>query len=613
MSLDKSFPKPTQGGFDPMKFPTPFPCQPSRPTPSEILARARRRSTQRSPERSPENVPESVLARSLEKVFRPNTPPRLAVACSGGSDSLALLLLCKSWAEQGEQRVDKRSVTALVCDHKQRASSTRECETLKKRLEDDFGLAALVFAPAMPFSSYKGNLQQNMRLFRLRRFVDWCVENEVSCLALGHTRDDQLETYMLQEAGLLRGRGGMRELRRTHAQGFVSSEQEREGGGKDQKEQPAEVFLLRPLLSLSKAELRAWLSDRGVGWLEDPSNASTRYARNRMRPVCARLSQAEQTRLLARCAFLRKEEEALEEAVRAFKRAHATCHAEGYACVDSRAFLALDEHVALKVLANMAHAVGGKGVRTRQVRRVGRAWRACLEDFLHKAEKAKKADRTTDRITDRVANRVMIDKKESAVFSLGRCLLLGRGDVFFATRAALRVEPLLLPLFLESMSQHKVGEGRLWDERLRILAPRRVPAGCAPSFAGWTCQPLTRDGVVLVRRFSRHNVPNHSVPSHSVGRSLETRRKTDDEVLLEQSLARFENLPWRVREMIPSFWHEGALCALPTFGITLEGEKHAPRLSTRRAAELPRLVFVDPDERNLLLPTTRPAEVATLR
>ena len=304
-----------------------------------------------------------------------------------------------------------------------------------------------------------------MRLFRLQKMLDWCLENEVSHLALGHTRDDQLETHMLQEAGLLRGRGGMRELRRVRVCG--------------QEKQAQEVFLLRPLLSASKASLRAWLQDReqgrgqdrGVAWLEDPSNASPRYARNRMRPLCARLSQAEQSRLLARCASQQEEERALEEAVRHFTHLRITWHAEGYACIESRAFLALDEKVALKVLAGVARSVGGKGVRGRQVLRVGRAWRACLESSLHNSDIEANIEKQESDKQER-------DKKESSVLSLGRCLLFGKkgnfegnlednlGDVFFATRSALRIESLSLT--------NALSRDALWDGRLRILAPLRT-------------------------------------------------------------------------------------------------------------------------------------------
>ena len=569
------------------------------PTPSDILA-----------DILAETLAE-ILARSFQRAFPTDTPQRLAVACSGGSDSLALLLLCQEWAKQewakqewAKQNAERADgfVTALICDHRQRASSSKECEALRRRLEDDFGLAAFVFTPSVPLSSYKGNLQQNMRLFRLQKMLDWCLENEVSHLALGHTRDDQLETHMLQEAGLLRGRGGMRELRRVRLCGQGKQEQE--------------VFLLRPLLSASKASLRAWLQDReqgmGVAWLEDPSNASPRYARNRMRPLCARLSQAEQSRLLARCASQQEEERALEEAVRHFTHLHITWHAEGYACIESRAFLALDEKVALKVLAGVARSVGGKGVRTRQVLQVGRAWRACLESALHNSDIEANIENQEKLTQER-------DKQESSVLSLGRCLLFGKkgnlegnlednlGDVFFATRTALRIESLSLTSALS--------RGALWDGRLRILAPLRTgddsalpSASFATSFAGgacktwaceawtceawtceaWTCEPLTREGIVCLRRCRRN---------------LETREDTRKDAKLNRSLVRFESMPWRAREVMPSFWHEGKLRALPTLGIMLQGGEEGGRYFLMRGEGLPRVEFACVEERHLLLPT----------
>jgi tRNA(Ile)-lysidine synthase len=47
--------------------------------------------------------------------------------------------------------------------------------------------------------------------------------------------------------------------------------------------QGRDVFLLRPLLAARRADLRTWLSARGLGWLEDPANADPRFARSRAR------------------------------------------------------------------------------------------------------------------------------------------------------------------------------------------------------------------------------------------------------------------------------------------------------------------------------------------
>ena len=558
--------------LSPTSFPPPDDISPDEISPDKILARS--------------------LARSLKGRWRQGEPPRLAVACSGGGDSLALLLLCQKWRKQQsehesehENKKDgrhekKTSLVALICDHRQRASSTKECITLKKRLADEFALPSVVFAPSTPLASYKGNLQQNMRLFRLQTMLGWCAENGISFLALGHTRDDQIETHALQQAGLLRGRGGMRELRRAQTPSKQPSREQtstrREQGGGARKgdarnegdennedvQESAELFLLRPLLDASRTSLRAWLQERGVTkWLEDPSNASSRYARNRIRPACANLSRAAQDRLLVRAAMLREEEEAVEKAARRFKHAYATTYEEGYMTIESRAFLALDEGVAFRVLAEVARSVGGKGVRRGQVQRVGNAWRAWLGRFLHEAEDLS----------------VYEKKHETGVFSLGRCLLfvqkkekgLKKGIVFYATRTTLGIEPILLKTALERE------RGVLWDGRFRLEAPV-VPASLG-NVANWICAPLGRRGVVAMR-------------------SRRARERTGDE-RFERSWLRFEELPWRIREVLPSFWREEKLYALPTLGLLRQSEPCLARAEER----LPSVRFVCAEERNLSL------------
>ncbi len=98
---------------------------------------------------------------------------------------------------------------------------------------------------------------------------------------------------------------------------------------------------------------------------------------------------------------------------------------------------------------------------------------------------------------------------------------------------------------------------------------------------GWTCEALTRAGVVGLRR--------------SVERTLAIKK----DVRLEREFARFELLPWRVREVLASFWCGGEVCALPSFGIVVEGG-YARGISGEE--ELPCVRFADIEERNLLLP-----------
>ena len=90
-------------------------------------------------------------------------------------------------------------------------------------------------------------------------------------------------------------------------------------------------------------------------------------------------------------------------------------------------------------------------------------------------------------------------------------------------------------------------------------------------------------------------------------RNLETRGGARKDAKLNRSLVRFESMPWRVREGMPSFWSGGVLRALPTLGIMLqggeEGGEEGGRCFLIRGEGLPRVEFACVEERHLLLPT----------
>ncbi|KIC21997.1 tRNA(Ile)-lysidine synthetase [Leisingera sp. ANG-Vp] len=115
----------------------------------------------------------------------------------------------------------------------------------------------------------EGNLQNQAREARYDLLAGWARRHGIPVLALGHTADDQAETVLMRmaRASGVTGLSGMAE-RRTH-----------DG-----------VTLLRPLLDVTRAELRQFLQSRGVGWSEDPSNEDTRFERVRVRRALAELA-----------------------------------------------------------------------------------------------------------------------------------------------------------------------------------------------------------------------------------------------------------------------------------------------------------------------------------
>ncbi len=180
--------------------------------------------------------------------------PELAVAVSGGPDSMALCLLAQVWA-----RTRRGRLTALIVDHDLRPESAAEARQAGAWLgARGIGHQVLPWHGPKPASG----IQAAARASRYALLADWCRAHGVLHLLLGHHRDDQHETRLL------------RAMRGSGPDGLAAMAAVREISG---------LRLLRPLLSVSKQRLIATLQAAGQPWIEDPSNRATRFARARLR------------------------------------------------------------------------------------------------------------------------------------------------------------------------------------------------------------------------------------------------------------------------------------------------------------------------------------------
>lgn len=196
--------------------------------------------------------PLAVLDRRLD----PTSPAPLAVGFSGGGDSLFLLKATLDWA-----RPRGRPVLALVVDHQLQPDSARwTAEAVAKARALGADARALAWTGPKP----AGGLPAAARRARHALLAAAAREAGASVLLLGHTASD------LAEAAAMRAEGSTVSDPREWAPSPVWPE-------------GREVFLLRPLLSLTRAEIRDALAAEGEAWLEDPANADLRYARARAR------------------------------------------------------------------------------------------------------------------------------------------------------------------------------------------------------------------------------------------------------------------------------------------------------------------------------------------
>lgn len=175
------------------------------------------------------------------------------VACSGGADSSSLLL-----------------ALATVSPPPAVAHIVHDLRPPGEALRDRDATAALCAHLRVPFheehatvSASPGNDEQNARLARYRALRDLAVRTGRSFLATGHHADDQLETVLMR---LLRG-AGPRGL----------------GGIAARRALGESVTLVRPMLTVTRAEARALCARCGWAWAEDRTNADASRVRAALR------------------------------------------------------------------------------------------------------------------------------------------------------------------------------------------------------------------------------------------------------------------------------------------------------------------------------------------
>jgi len=231
-----------------------------------------------------ENVLQTVRTREL---VRPGQ--RLGVAVSGGADSVGLLLL---FLELREKLGIVLSVAHL--NHKLRRKASDADERFVAKLAAKHGLVfhAENVDVAARAKRKKANLEDAGRRARYDFFSRLVADGKVDLVAVAHTADDQAETVL---AHILRGTG-LAGLGGIH---------------------PRTESVVRPLLGVRRAELRAYLRGKKQDWREDPTNQDTARTRARIRkkllPLLEREFQSGVVEHLASLAeFAREDEKFLE-------------------------------------------------------------------------------------------------------------------------------------------------------------------------------------------------------------------------------------------------------------------------------------------------------------
>jgi tRNA(Ile)-lysidine synthase len=211
-------------------------------------------------------------------------PEPIALAVSGGPDSLALLLLADA-ALRGR-------VAAATVDHGLRAAGGAEAEAVA-RLCSDIGVPHRIIAVRVEPSGE--GLQAAARAARYSALGEWMDRERLGLLLTAHHCDDQAETLLMR---LNRG-SGVAGLAGVRARGSVPGT-----GGR--------LRLCRPLLGWRRSELAAVVAEAGIEAAFDPGNLDERFDRARLRRRLAEAQWLDPAALGRSAALLAEAEAALE-------------------------------------------------------------------------------------------------------------------------------------------------------------------------------------------------------------------------------------------------------------------------------------------------------------
>jgi tRNA(Ile)-lysidine synthase len=255
---------------------------------------------------------------------------RVAVAVSGGADSMALCLLLADWCAH----TPGLSMVALTVDHDLRPESKSEAQTVHNWLSLR-GIEHHILT--WSHGLITTGIQKKARQARYELLDGWCVENSISALLTAHHALDQWETVMMR---LAKGSGltGLCGIRSVVSKPFG--------------------VLVRPLLSVSPEQILQTLQHYNQPFLNDPSNHNNAFTRVRFRRMYDDLAQEGLGihSILETLGRLQQAENYLQEET---QKAYVQCVIENH--IDLEVFLALPLEIAQRLLQKSLQHVGGAG------------------------------------------------------------------------------------------------------------------------------------------------------------------------------------------------------------------------------------------------------------
>lgn len=203
---------------------------------------------------------------NLEKILDANKPKKIAVAVSGGCDSLAVTLLTSKWT-----KLNKIELTAITVNHNLRSEFGIEAKTVHNFCNNQkINHIILTYDGEIPVS----NIENVARNFRYKMIFKYMNDNKIDTLFVGHNKDEEVETFLLN---LTRGSG-------VYGLSGINEIKKRDG-----------ITIIRPMLAFTKNEIKEFLTTNNIKWIEDPSNNDEKFKRVKIRKLKSVFEELELT------------------------------------------------------------------------------------------------------------------------------------------------------------------------------------------------------------------------------------------------------------------------------------------------------------------------------
>ena len=287
------------------------------------------------------NAPSSQIdfLSALEQAYGGTRPRHVALAVSGGGDSMGLLALAAKAAKSAD---DTPRFSVLSVDHGLRPAAKREIDNVVAACAD-LGLPHIRLTADEPLRG--SDIQQRARRLRYRLMAQWCAAHQGDAVVTAHHIEDQAETVLMR---LSRG-SGIDGLSGMAAQQSLMT-------------QAGRLIILRPFLETSRGDLHAAARAAELPIVEDPSNQDRRFERVRWRQKLPHLAACglgvEALSGLAK--DMRRIRQSLDTALEIWLKQHAQWHAYGVLMLPRAEYLALPTDTQNRLMRAFVTYFGGK-------------------------------------------------------------------------------------------------------------------------------------------------------------------------------------------------------------------------------------------------------------